>query len=148
MGLLVEVKFENGKVSYLHETEQQKETLRLLKQFVAAHEGTTCYKLFLDKEEISFHKKLPQYYRTVMLQPLFEQMKDEYGLSNLNELDAVLSESFLAKEITKKNGETKKIALRIDNVPYDQQVAFISKVATVAATKYQIKFPNANEIGK
>ncbi len=148
MGVLIEVEFdkETGKVKYLQENDKQIEDVQKLKQFVELHKGDRAFKYFMDKDEVSFHKKLPNFYRMIMLQPLFEKMKVEYGLNNINELDAVLSTFYLQKELSKPDGTKYKVSMRVETATFAEQVEFIAKVANLAITKYSIKFPNANEV--
>lgn len=148
MGVLVEVTFdkETGKVKYFQETEGQKENVKKLKQFVEAHKGDTAFKYFMDKEEVNFNKKLPNFYRMIMLQPLFEKMKTEYGLTSINDLDATLSVFYLKKELIKFDGTKYEVPVRIENISFAEQIEFVAKVANLAITKYAIKYPNANEV--
>lgn len=144
--ILVRCTFESGKVKYLIENQDDKDAIERVKQFVALHEGDVAYKMFLNKEEVVFHKKLPEYYRAIMLQPLYDKMKDEYGLADINECDALLSLFFLKNKNKKADGTEYDIPLRIEKVPYARQIEFISKVANLAISRYSIKYPNANEV--
>lgn len=148
MGVLVRVTFdkETGKVKYLKETQGEAEDIEKLKQFVEAHKGEVAYKYFMDKEEVNFNKKLPTFYRMIMLQPLFEKMKEEYGLESINDLDNVLCVFYAKKKMTKKDNSTYEVPQRIEHLTYEKQIEFISNVANLAITKYGIRYPNANEV--
>lgn len=148
MGVLVRVTFdkETGKVKYFQETEGEVEDIKKLKQFVEAHKGEIAYKYFMDKEEVNFNKKLPNFYRMIMLQPLFEKMKEDYGLSSVNDLDNVLCVFYAKKTLTKKDGTTYEVPQKIEHLSFEKQIEFISNVANLAISKYGIRYPNANEV--
>lgn len=70
------------------------------------------------------------------------------GISNVHEVDAVMSEYYLKKTMKKQDGTEYKVTMRIENLSLPDQVEFIGKVANFAITKYGIKYPNPNEINK
>lgn len=146
MGVLVKVRFEGGKVRYPQQTQGEIEIIKKLKQFVAAHEGAEAYKYFMDIEEVNMHKKLPNFYKMIMLQPLFEKMAAEYGVSSIHEVDAILSLWFLKKKKQKLDATAYEIPMRIEAVSLAEQIEFVGKVSNFAITKYGIKYPNANEV--
>lgn len=148
MGILAKVTFDkdSGKVKYIQETPHDIEIIKQLKKFVESHKGVIAYKYFMDEEEVNFNKKLPTYYRMIMLQPLLEKMSGEYGCTTVYEVDAILSTWWLKIKKTKSDGTTYDITMRIEAVSFAAQIEFIAKVANMAITKYQIKFPNANEV--
>ena len=148
MGILVRCKLENGKTKVLAETESEKESIKSLKQFGATHEGVEFFKYYLDKEEVVMDNNLPRYYKMIMLEPLYKAMKETYGFNSISDCDAALCTFFNKEKRTKSDGTTYEIAMRISEVPLAKQIAFISKVANLAITKYGIKYPNANEVAK
>ena len=147
MGVLVKCLFDGTKTKYIQDTEFDKEQVALLKKFMATKDQNTIFfKQFLDKDEVSFNGKLPKFFRTIMLPPLLEKCKNDYGISTPSELEAILSLFYLKAKRKKADGTEYEIAMRVDEVNLDAQVAFISKVANFALSKYQVKYPNANEI--
>jgi CII-binding regulator of phage lambda lysogenization HflD len=100
----------------------------------------------MDAEEVNFNKKLPNFYRMIMLQPLYEKMKEDYGLSSVNDLEAMLSVMFMKKKMKKKDGTEYDLPQRIDHLSFAEQIEALSKVANMAIVKYGIRYPNANEI--
>lgn len=144
--VLVRVKYEGGRVKYLQETDNDKSSISRLKQFVSAHEGLECYKAFIDKSALTFSTNLDNYYYGIMLNPLLEKCKGEYNITTAGELDAILSTFYLKRKGVKSDGKEYEVALRITDVPVDMKIKFIANVANFAIAKYQIKYPNANEL--
>jgi hypothetical protein len=52
----------------------------------------------------------------------------------------------LKRKLRKSDGTDFEVAARIENVPFAVQANFIAQVANFAMKKYQLKYPNANEI--
>lgn len=148
MGVLVKCKFDGTKTSYPSETEFDNNQKALLKSFMAAHTGVVFYKYFMDAEEVNFNKKFPSFYRKIMLPPLFEKSKNDFGITQVSELDAILSLFFLKVKRKKSDGTEYEIPLRVEDLDLNGQIDFIAKVANLALTRYQIKYPNANEINQ
>lgn len=147
MSLIAEGTVVSGKLKYFTRNEQEKQTLKLAGEFVKNHEGQRIFIELHSGADMSFQKNLPMYFEKIILPPLFVKMKDEYGLSNVGECKATLSLMFATqKKIKPGTDKEYSIAMRINEMSLVEQGDFIAKVANMAVTKYQLKFPNANEI--
>jgi hypothetical protein len=146
MPVTVKVKVDGGKVRYYTQTENDKQNIEHLKALMQASEGKDLYKVYMTPDELSPAKKILNYYRAIMLPPLFAKMQEEYGIVSIHEADAVLRAAYAKKKFTKKDGNTYEIPVPIEALSFSEQAVFISKVADFALAKYAVKYPNANEI--
>ena len=148
MSVLVKAKFVGGKISYYSSTEQQKKQIELLKQFAKDNEGLDIWKEFHSADEMNFEKNLINYYNRILLPAMYTAMKDDFGLTHKGECNAALCLSFLKKQGKKKDGTEFSLIMRIEDVSFQDQAEFVSAVANLAITKYNLRFPSAIEIQK
>lgn len=136
-----------GKLKYSNQTDWDKRNLQLAKEFTQSHEGSVIYISLQSSDEYEVSKNLPLYLEKIILPQLFSKMKDEYSLLNVSECEATLSALFGQSKKIKNDGKTEFIIhKRIKDMNLLEQTNFIAKVANFAVSKYQLVFPNANEI--
>lgn len=152
MPILAKCKFVDKKMKMYSDTEHDKNTRALMKQFAEDNNGKDFFMELYSGDEINFHKGLVNYYTKIMLPALFVSMKDAYGLDTVAEADAVISVMFSKREKERKDEEGKKvkyaIVIPIKDLSFSEQGSFITKVANLAISKYGIRFPSATEITK
>jgi len=146
MSVIARGKVVGGKLKYYSTSETDKRALQLTAQTIKDNEGEDVYLEVHTKDEMNFQKNLSLYVEKVIIPPLFKAMQDEYLLANEAECLAVLCVMFGKKKKAKKDGSPYDIILRMKEMDSIMQAEFVSKIANLAMTKYQLKFPSAKEI--